>query len=53
MINNGYPALLRSNFFLLWQNLKWQKDFWKGAICFPSETGKLLQFEFIPLNFDK
>ena len=25
MINNGYPALLRSDFFLLWQNLKWQR----------------------------
>jgi hypothetical protein len=53
MINNGTLLCSEVIFFSYVQNLKWQQIFWKGEICFPSETGKLVPFEFIPLNFDK
>ena len=39
MINNGYPALLRSNFFYYGKTLN-GKNNWKRAICFPAETEK-------------
>ena len=39
--------------FSIMAKLEMAKNSLKLAICFPAETGKLLPFEFIPINFDK
>ena len=53
MINNGYPALVRSDFFSIMEKLEMADKIWKHAICSPTETRKFGPFELIPLNFDK